>query len=328
MANSRRTNLALLAVVVLSFVTGSATYLVGAAPGTTLITVAHAAVGLAVLLLVPWKSVVVRRGLRRPPHPGRQAGLLLGGLLGIAVVAGVVQEVVGYGTVVGVSPLQVHVGAALGVLAALAAHTYTHPQRLRPTDLSRRTALRTGLLGVGALGIAQLSRWITPFQPAQRTTGSTEQGSNQASAMPITQWLSDEVPASVQLQRPLVVDGRPVELPGAPDEMDAVLDCTGGWFATQRWAGVRLDRLLGPVSRQVRSVDVISVTGYRRRFPIADAPHLLLATSVSGEPLSAGHGAPRRLVAPGRRGFWWVKWVVAVETTSEPPWLQSPFPLQ
>lgn len=38
----------------------------------------------------------------------------------------------------------------------------------------------------------------------------------------------------------------------------------------------------------------------------------LLATSVDGERLSHGHGYPLRLVAPGRRGFQWVKWVEEV----------------
>ena len=36
---------------------------------------------------------------------------------------------------------------------------------------------------------------------------------------------------------------------------------------------------------------------------------MLLATHVGGEPISPGHGAPVRLVAPNRRGFQWVKWV-------------------
>jgi DMSO/TMAO reductase YedYZ molybdopterin-dependent catalytic subunit len=32
---------------------------------------------------------------------------------------------------------------------------------------------------------------------------------------------------------------------------------------------------------------------------------LLLATRVGGAPLEPRHGFPARLVAPGRRGFWW-----------------------
>jgi DMSO/TMAO reductase YedYZ molybdopterin-dependent catalytic subunit len=33
------------------------------------------------------------------------------------------------------------------------------------------------------------------------------------------------------------------------------------------------------------------------------------------------------LVVPGRRGFWWVKWVTAVDVNDEPWWWQPPFPL-
>jgi DMSO/TMAO reductase YedYZ molybdopterin-dependent catalytic subunit len=49
---------------------------------------------------------------------------------------------------------------------------------------------------------------------------------------------------------------------------------------------------------------------------------------VAGAPLSPGHGAPVRLVAPGRRGFWWVKWVESVTVEPEPAWWQPPFPVQ
>jgi DMSO/TMAO reductase YedYZ molybdopterin-dependent catalytic subunit len=112
------------------------------------------------------------------------------------------------------------------------------------------------------------------------------------------------------------------------DTVRAVLDCTGGWYSEQEWRGTRLDALLGPVPAAARSVEVVSVTGYRRRFPIASARRLLLATSVAGEPLSAGHGAPLRLVAPGRRGFWWVKWVAEVRVLDDPAWWQPPFPPQ
>jgi DMSO/TMAO reductase YedYZ molybdopterin-dependent catalytic subunit len=74
-------------------------------------------------------------------------------------------------------------------------------------------------------------------------------------------------------------------------------------------------------------VIVASETGYVRRFPVGDARSMVLAARVGGRPLSAGHGFPARLVAPGRRGFWWVKWVERIETSSTPWWWQSPFPL-
>ena len=77
-----------------------------------------------------------------------------------------------------------------------------------------------------------------------------------------------------------------------------------------------------------RSVVIRSVTGYHRRFALDGADRLLLATHVGGEPLSAGHGFPVRLVAPGRRGYHWVKWVEAVEISTLPAWWQPPLPTQ
>lgn len=93
------------------------------------------------------------------------------------------------------------------------------------------------------------------------------------------------------------------------------------------------------------SIEVRSVTGYRRRFPASDAGRLWLVTRLEGQPLEPGQGAPVRMVAPGRLGFWWVKWVSSVELSDRPSAstsagdsakktsgstrpLQSPFPLQ
>jgi hypothetical protein len=239
-----------------------------------------------------------------------------------------VQEAVGWRVVAGLSPLQVHVTAALLAVPLLVGHLVTHWQRPRRVDLDRRTLLRGALLGVGglaAVAVVDASTSALRLPGARdRSTGSTETGSGDPDAMPVTSWFDDAVPGDVP---PLTVAGRAVRV-GRSDEVVAVLDCTGGWYASQRWAGTRLDRLLpDPLPPDARSVVVVSVTGYRRRFPLADASQLLLATHAAGEPLSAGHGAPVRLVAPGRRGFWWVKWVVRVEVSARPPWVQPPFPL-
>ena len=74
----------------------------------------------------------------------------------------------------------------------------------------------------------------------------------------------------------------------------AVLDCTGGWFTEQEWRGVPLSAL---GLRHGASIEVVSTTGYRRRFPAREAGTLLLATHASGRPLSA---RPRR-PGPDRR---------------------------
>jgi DMSO/TMAO reductase YedYZ molybdopterin-dependent catalytic subunit len=153
--------------------------------------------------------------------------------------------------------------------------------------------------------------------------------------MPVTQWFLDGVPRIDPDSWHLVVSWPGGEqtwayadlLHAADDPVQAIIDCTGGWYAAQRWRGIWLDHLL-PHNAAHNSVSVVSVTGYQRRLPGTDTPRLLLATHVAGQPLSSGHGAPARLVAPGRRGFWWVKWVHRIELDDRPWWLQPPLPLR
>jgi DMSO/TMAO reductase YedYZ molybdopterin-dependent catalytic subunit len=74
-------------------------------------------------------------------------------------------------------------------------------------------------------------------------------------------------------------------------------------------------------------VRVVSSTGYDRHFGHEALDRVFLAVGYGGEPLRAGHGAPVRLVVPGRRGPWWVKWVVEVRDAERPAWWQPPLPL-
>ena len=225
--------------------------------------------------------------------------------------------------------MQIHVGAALVAVALVIAHVRSHRRRMRVrcTDVGRRTALRGAGLVAGAAAM-----WLVAPGRERRVTGSHEVGSDDPVAMPITQWLLDPVPRiepATWLLRatpgPTVLDL--AALAALPQRsVRAVLDCTGGWWAEQEWRGVPLSALV-EVSPG-GSVEVVSATGYRRRLPARDLDGLLLATSAGGRPLSAGHGAPARLVAPGRRGFWWVKWVVAIDTVDAPWWRQTPFPVQ
>lgn len=101
---------------------------------------------------------------------------------------------------------------------------------------------------------------------------------------------------------------------------EATLDCTGGFASTHIWRGVRVGTLLerAGVRESAGWVRFHSVTGYRWSLPLDEARDALLATHVGDEPLNHDHGAPLRLVAPGRRGFQWVKWIVAVDVLTAP----------
>lgn len=257
----------------------------------------------------------------------------------VSLLAGIAHAMFGRFDVAGISALDVHVGSAVAAVPLVVLHVVRRPQRPRTTDLSRRTALRAmALSGTAALsyGVLEVVTSVTNLPGERRRgTGSYEVGSGVPSAMPVTQWFTDDIPR-VDLDAYELLVSRPDEatqrfryadlLAMSVTTETAVLDCTGGWWAEQTWRGIPLDQLVGPLDGG--SIIVRSVTGYARRLPPEDAAGLLIATHVGGAPLSLGHGAPVRLVAPGRRGFWWVKWVEQVSVDQEPSWWQSPFPLQ
>ena len=317
-------------------VTGGLAFAAGTGWGRPVV-VAHGLAGLAVLVLAPWKSVVVRRGLARRSGAGRWASVVFGVLVLVAVAAGLAHASGALARLGPVSAMQVHVGAALVALPLLAWHAAARGgPRARRTDLSRRALLRAGVVAGGAglllLAVEGATRLAELPGARRRFTGSLPVAGDDPGRIPVTQWLDDRVQAiDPSAWRLRVTAGASTrdwtyeELAAFGDRVEAVLDCTGGWFARAAWEGVRLERLLPPGA--AGSVVVVSATGYRRRLPLGDAGTLLLATRLAGRPLSAGHGFPARLVAPGRRGFWWVKWVVSVELDPAPWWRQPPFPL-
>lgn len=322
---TRAVNVTLLALFVIATLSGGLAFTLGAAPTATVVVAVHGASGLGLLVLVPAKIRIIHRGLRRRGRSRKVISWALSVLVVSAVGGGLLHALRGFVPLLGLLPMQIHVGSALLAAALLAGHVI--PYRHRRWPLVRRVDLhrRAGLKAAAVIGGAAALWIIAPGRP-RRFTGSHQVD---AAAMPVTQWLFDPV-LQIDAQawrlrlptRTLDLD----ELAALPQTtVRAVIDCTGGWWAEQVWSGVRLADLGLPASA---SVDVVSATGYRRRLPASDAATVLLATHAGGTPLADGHGGPVRLVVPGRRGFWWVKWVVAVEETDEPWWLQPPLPLQ
>lgn len=329
-SSGRRTNLALAVLLPLAALTGGLSFAIGVDWLVDPTTV-HAVVALGVALLTPWKSAIITRGMTRR-RPTRWISVALGGLVIITLASGLLHAT---GLTYRIGPLtvmQVHVGAGLTALVMVWLHYRSHPVRLRRIDLDRRALLRSA--GLAGLAAVVWAGWESTVRAAgltgaeRRFTGSHERGSGDPARMPVTSWLDDRTPRLDGASWTLAVDGRTVtleELETLPrDRFSAILDCTGGWYSEQDWEGVRLDRLVD--SRGAASVVVRSATGYQRRFPTSDLSRVWLAHRLGGHPLSPGHGFPVRLVAPGRRGFWWVKWVVEIESSTRPSWLQLPFP--
>ena len=255
----RRTNLALLAVLVVALVSGGLAFAAGTGWGRPVV-VAHGVAGLAVLVLAPWKSVVVRRGLARRSGPGRWASVAFGVLVLVAVAAGLAHATGALARVGPVSAMQVHVGAALVAVPLLVWHAAARGgARARRADLSRRALLRAAAVAGGAglllLAVEGATRLAGLPGARRRFTGSLPVAAGTATAdpgrIPVTQWLDDRVqvldPAAWRLR--VTADGSTrdwtyQELAGFGDRVEAVLDCTGGWYARAAWEGARLDRLL------------------------------------------------------------------------------------
>src|SRR5215475_13849011 len=145
----RQTNLALLVVLLFAFGTGVATVAIGSPDGAW-VAIGHGICGIAVVLLIPWKSRVVRGGLRRA-RPNRWVSLLLAALILITLFAGLGSATGVLRSIAGKPALWVHIAVALVLVPLVVWHVWARRIRPRRTDLSRRALLRAGGLAVGAV---------------------------------------------------------------------------------------------------------------------------------------------------------------------------------
>ena len=317
--------------------------LVSGSPDRAIFIQTHRAAGYGILVVMIWKAanILVSLRWRRAVAP-RAASLALLIALAVTMALGLTWSFAGPFGFVWFSGLSWHIYAGVALVPILVWHSLYHT-RVFPISfwVDRRSFLRLGglaLMGLALWQVAELGTRLGRLGGANRRfTGSYVAPTRAAGVFPVVSWLNDR-PTPVDPDRGrLRIEGaveREMEL-GIDDlapntEVTATIDCTGGWYSEQVWRGMPVADLLqmAEVSSRAASVTFKSLTGYYRRFSLDEARRYLLATHVGGTMLSHGHGFPARLVAPGKRGFEWVKWVELIEVNETPKWLQPPLPLQ
>ena len=339
----------LFALLLVVLLTGLLGFLSGR-PDEAWVFVTHGVAGISLVAFLYLKLRRVRGRLSRPTLTRALSVLLVVATVG-ALATGVWWV---FGGSLDLGPwglLNLHIGLGILVVPLLAYHLTRRFRPLSTTNFEgRRTALRyTAVVGAGALAWRfqqSANRLLDTAGSTRRFTGSRETGSDEGNAFPVTAWVADD-PGPVSLPEwTLSVRGlveSPTDLgyadlapePGEGGDEDralavsedraslairtdrALLDCTSGWYSEHDWRGVRVGDLLDAVGVREGAawVQFRSVTGYRWSLPLAEARDATLATHVDGDRIAHGHGSPLRLVAPGRRGFQWVKWVEEARVT-------------
>src|SRR3954454_21276791 len=250
----RGTDWGLALVVALLFATGMAS-LFAASPGEAWVFVAHdiLAFALAGLLVVKmrrvWPRLVTPSEWDRLVKPGVLATLFVAA----ALVSGWVWSGGGRVSLAGFTLLSWHLVLGWVLTAAVAVHAFVRRRRMRVRDATDRRQFLVAAGGLaGAVALWRLQRPLTAFvglrSNRRRLTGSYEAASFEGNAFPSTSWVADSPreldPARYRLAVTGLVDD-PLEL-GRSDldagehTLVATLDCTGGFYSTQRWRGTSL----------------------------------------------------------------------------------------
>lgn len=297
----------------------------------------HRILGWALIILIPWKTVISLRSLGRGLQPTFDrsiviiVSLLLSGATVLVIVLGLMWAWrLGPETMwLNQSTISWHWILALVILPPFALHAWRRwPRPKKEELLSRR-----GLLQIGGLSAASLAGWWLAerysdyrelAEHPRRASGSRLHGYLSGNDFPVTTGAGDagspidpqnwQLAISGLVAQPLTFNYS--EFLALPQRSRvATIDCTVGWYSVQRWRGVPLPKLLAQAGADPAAwgVRLRARSGHSESLPMRELERVLLATHVGGVPLAHRHGFPLRAVVPTRRGWFWVKWLTAIE---------------
>lgn len=112
------------------------------------------------------------------------------------------------------------------------------------------------------------------------------------------------------------------QLRGLPQEsQNTRMKCVQCWSSRTTWGGFRFGHLMEAVKplKQAKAVRFDCADKWYEYFTIEDLmkPRVMLAMDMAGKPLADRHGAPLRIIDPGRYGYKCAKLIVSVQFVTE-----------
>ncbi len=99
------------------------------------------------------------------------------------------------------------------------------------------------------------------------------------------------------------------------------LHCVEGWQVTALWQGVRVKDLLAESGYDQNAQVVIfyAQDGYTTSLPLSDIVNnnILIAYKVNNVTLPPEEGYPFQLVAEGKLGYKWIKWITQISVSND-----------